>query len=227
MRIPSFVYLTLFATCLQGATITFDNLNTNGDGAYGIRSAAESGAVLVTTSNGYTGIMGRFTISDSAVSSNFASGNLGAIAAGFSAFDPVTGNFALDSFGPGAFQTSESFDTKDASNDFGGSNIYAVFYNGASIATATELFVAKLNATFPTDPDVGLPLTGSASLNPTGLASILVGTTGAPNDYGLGSGPLATYQLVGVPEPSRALILGVGMFGVLMIRNRRRKPFEV
>ncbi len=213
--------LAAFTSCVHGATLTFDNLNANGDAAYGIRG---NDGVLVTTANGYTGVLGTFTISDSAVTSNFQAGNLAAIQSGFSAFDPVNGTFDLDTFGPGAFQASESFDTRASSNALGGASIYAVFYKGSSIGSSTEIFIAKLNSLFPTDPDVGLALTGNASLTPTNVSSILVGTTGAPHDFGIGGGALPTYQLSGVPEPSRALILGAGLFGLFAARNRRRKP---
>lgn len=216
----------LLAPGVQAATLTFGNVNDNSDGGYGVRGA---NGVLVTTASGYTGILGTFTISDSAVTSNFASGNVGAIASGFTAFDPVNGTFALDNFGgAGLFQTSESFDTRATSNGLGNASVYAVFYKGSSIATATELFVAKLNSTFPTDPAVGAPGFGSATLSASGVNSLLVGSAGAPNNYGFGAGVEPTYQLaaVAVPEPSRTLALGVGVLGLLMRRSRRGKTVE-
>lgn len=201
------------------ATITFDNLSPSGNAAYGVRGA--SGALA--TSPGYSGVLGTFTISDSAVSSFFAAGNTASIAAGFSIFDPTNGTFSLDSLASGAFQTSESFSTKASANTFGGSSIYAILYNGASVSAATELFIAKLNTTFPTDPEVGAALLGSASLTPTGIASILAGTTGAAHDYGFGGGSLSTYQLQSVsavPEASRMML---GLFGMVALGLRRRR----
>lgn len=224
MQTKYLLLLALFTSCVQGATLTFDNIAASGDAAYGIRG---DNGTLVTTANGYTGVLGRFTIADSAVTNNFNNNNFAGIQAGFSAFDPVNGTFALDSFGPGAFQASESFDTKASSNTFGGSSIYAVFYKGSSIGTATEMFIAKLNSVFPTDPEVGLALTASTSLTPSNVSSILVGRTGAPHDFGLGGGALPTYQLSAVPEPSRTMILGAGLFGLFAVRNRRRKPMAI
>jgi hypothetical protein len=143
---------------LNGATVTFDNFFVSGvdvTGAYGVRDA--SGALA---SNSFHGIMGKFTIADSAVTSNFASGNVGAIASGFQAFDSVTGSFDLGNPVDGVFQSTESFDTKASSNSLGGSSVYAVFYNTSAIATATQLFIAKLTAVFPTDPELGATLIG-------------------------------------------------------------------
>ena len=214
--------LLVGATFAPAATVTLDNMNGGGNAAYGIRDAAGT----LVSGAGFSGIMGRFTISDSAIQTNFSTGDVAAISSGFSAFDPATGSFALDSLGfPGAFQTSESFDTKASTNAFGGSTIYAVFYKGASIATATELLIAKLATAFPTDPELGLALTGNASFSPSGITSLLVGTSGGASfDYGIGGGALPTYGLSLVnaaPEPSRAMLAGLGLMG-LVIRRRRK-----
>lgn len=209
--------LLAIASSSHAASITFDNLGV--DAAYGVRTAS---GVLVNSSD-YSGVLGTFTISDSAVTSFFTAGDVASISSGFSVFDPVSGTFSLNSFGPGVFQTSESFTTTASANTFGGSSIYAILYNGASISAATELFIAKLASTFPTDPPVGAPLLGSASLTPSGIASILAGTTGASHDYGFGGGALPTYQLQSVsavPEPSRVML---GLFGILGLAFRRRR----
>ena len=206
----------------RAATVTLDNFNATSDAGYGIRDAS---GVLVAGA-GFKGMMGRFTISDSAVTTNFASGDIGTIASSFDGFNPTAaGQFALDNYAAGLFQGSVDYDTKTASNTFGGSTIYAVLFKGASLATATEMFIAKLTSTFPTDPAVGLALTGAGSISPSGIASILVGSPSATtNDYGYGGGALPTYQmaLVGAaPEPSRVLLAGLGVMG-LVIRRRRK-----
>jgi hypothetical protein len=211
-----------FATsAAQAATMAFNNFNDTATNAYAVRAA--NGA-FVTTSGSYTGILGTFTISDSAVTNAFNSGDTAAIAAGFTAFDPVTGTFALDNLQPGVFDASESFDTKTTSNSLGGATVYTIFYQGASIATATEMFIAKLNAVFPTDPAVGAPGIGNAALNPTGVNSILAGSVGAPADP-VGAGALPTYQLsavAAVPEPSKTMVLATSLFGLLALRRRPR-----
>lgn len=203
----------------KAATIVFDNLNAASNAAYGIR---DSGGALVSGS-GFQGALGRFSITNSAISSSFAGNDLVAIQNAFSQFDPVSGTFALDTFAPGAFQANESFDTKSSSNSFGGSVVYAVLYKGTSIATATELFIAEMNAVFPTDPAVGLPLGSSISLRPDTIANLLVGTSGGPpHDYGISGGSaLPTFGLVAaVPEPTRSWLLMLGLLGSCLRRRR-------
>jgi hypothetical protein len=204
---------------LYAATIAIDNFNDGFDSAYGIRDA---GGTLVSGSD-FKGVIGRFTITNSAISTNFGEGNLTAISAGFQQFDPtVTGVFGLDNYDAGAFDAQVIFDTKTTSNSFGGSAIYMVLYKGASIAAATELFVAQMNSVFPTDPNVGAPLTGSVSLRPSNITDLVVGTQGgAAHDYGFdGGGPLPTFGLAAIPEPSRMMLLGLGLVGFGMRRRR-------
>jgi hypothetical protein len=202
----------------KAATIVFDNLNATSNAAYGIR---DSGGTLVSGS-GFQGALGRFSITNSAISSSFAGNDLVAIQNAFSQFDPLNGTFLLDSFGPGAFQASESFDTKASSNSFGGSVVYAVLYKGTSIAAATELFIAEMNAVFPTDPAVGLPVTSSISLRPDTITNLLVGTSGGPpHNYGFGGGALPTFGLAAaVPEPTRSWLIMLGLLGACLRRRR-------
>jgi hypothetical protein len=208
----------LMASKAKAATIVFDNANANFDAAYGIRDA---GGVLVSGS-GFQGALGRFSITNSAISSSFAGNDLVAIQNAFSQFDPINGTFLLDSVDLGAFQASESFDTKSSSNSFGGSAVYAVLYKGTSIATATELFIAEMNAVFPTDPAVGLPVISSISLRPDTITNLLVGTSGGPlHDYELGGAALPTFGLVAaVPEPTRSWLLLLGLMGACLRRRR-------
>jgi hypothetical protein len=223
MKFPNIIVIIatiacFFANQAQCATIAFGNANDDGDAAFGIRDA---NGVLVSGS-GFQGAMGYFTISNSAISSSFAGNDLAGIGSAFAQFDPVGGTFALGADFPGFFQTSEIFDTRASVNSFGGRAIYAVLYKGTSIATASELFIAQLNAQFPTDPSIGLPADLNISLSPTSIANLLIGTSGGPShDYSLGGGALPTFGLVAaVPEPTRAGLLVLGILGVCLRRRR-------
>lgn len=210
------------ATQAQSATIRFTNFNDNSDAAYGVRDA---NGVLVGGSE-FQGAMGYFTVSNSAIIDSFAANDLAAIGSAFTQFDPVQGNFPLNEFAssgfPGVFQASETFDTKTISNTFGGRIIYAVLFKGTSIATASELFIAELNAQFPTDPAVGDMARSDVFLRPDSIANLLVGTTGGPlHDYGNGGGALSTFGLVAaVPEPTRTWFLLLGLMGACLRRRR-------
>ena len=215
----AFAGVSLFPA--NGATVVFDNLTASGDAAHGVR---DSQGVLVSGTT-FQGAIGRFTISNTAIEAAFALGDTGAISSGFQQFDATpTGTFALYSFVPGAFQTTESFGTKASSNTWGGSIMYAVFYKGASISAATELFIAQLNTTFPTDPEVGAALNQFTSIRPSTITDMVVGTTGASFDYGLGGGAQSTFQLAqvgAVPEPSRMMLVALGAMGVVVRRRRK------
>ena len=202
----------------QSATIQFQNLTLDSDGAFGIRDA---NGVLVGGSE-FQGAMGYFTVSNSAIIDSFAANDLAAIGSAFTQFDPIDGTFSLGSVVPGIFQANEIFDTRIASNSFGGRAIYAVLYRGTSIATASELFIAQLNAQFPTDPVIGFDPPVTVLLSPTTVNNLVIGTSGGPShDYGFGGGALPTFGLVAaVPEPTRTWLLLLGLMGACLRRRR-------
>ena len=210
------------ATQAKSATITFTNFNSAGNAAYGIRDA---NGVLVGGSE-FQGAMGYFTLSNLDIVSNFGLNKMAAIGSAFQQFDPDQGSFPLNEFAvngfPGVFQASERFNTATSVNSFGGRTIYAVLYKGTSIAEASELFIAEMNAVFPTDPTIGDPLRLDVSLSPTSIASLLIGTSGGPShDYSLGGGALPTFGLVAaVPEPTRSWLLVLGLMGACLRRRR-------
>jgi hypothetical protein len=223
MKFPNIIatitaIVCFFANQAQCATIVFGNANDDGDAAFGIRDA---NGVLVSGS-GFQGAMGYFTISNSAISSSFAGNDLAAIGSAFAQFDPVGGSFALGADFPGFFQTSEIFDTRASVNSFGGRAIYAVLYKGTSIATASELLIAQLNAQFPTDPVIGFDPPVTVLLSPATVNNLVIGTSGGPShDYSLGGGALPTFGLVAaVPEPTRAGLLVLGLMGACLRRRR-------
>jgi hypothetical protein len=106
------------------------------------------------------------------------------------------------------------------SNALIGRKLYAIASNAASLAAATALNAFSLFE-FGTIVD-DVPFEQSYVANPAGVTPI-IGELGSYNDsenaLGLGAGTYTTLKLVGVPEPSAALL---GACGVLGLLRRRR-----
>lgn len=210
--------LWLCVASAGAATVTIDNLNAAGDGAYGL---ADNSGALLTTAAGQV-MLGRMTMSDASIANNF---NLGNIAAIWAAFQPFDIAFDPDSLAPGAFQIDLSADTRASQNALGGSAIYVWAWNSSSATplSATQGLIAHLSDVFPTDPELpDSPLFAITHLRSP--AVLVVGTSGPQTyDYGLGSGPLSEYRMDvagAAPEPSRAVLMIMG--ACLVIFRRRR-----
>ncbi|MFN0079447.1 MAG: hypothetical protein ACKVY0_23530 [Prosthecobacter sp.] len=209
--------LWLSVASAGAATITIDNLNAAGDGAFGL---ADNSGTLLTTATGRV-IIGRMTMSDASITNHF---NLGNIADIWAAFQPFDTAFNPDSLAPGAFQLDRIADTRASHNALGGNAIYVWAWNNTSATpvSATQGLIAHLSDVFPTDPELpGSPLTAVAHLRSP--AALVVGAVGTSYDYNLGSGPLPTYQLSvagAAPEPSRAALALIGACFVFFRRRR-------
>lgn len=228
IRIPVWLASTsLLATLvlapeIHGAEITVRNTLEDGTGAHAIATATfelfdNSDASF---SNDGFGIIGRMTISNALISSYFTAGDMTSIQ---NAFVPFASPFTLDGTGlSGAFLETRSADTRASQNAFGGSAIYFWVYRGSSIAGASEHLIVQFDATFPTDPETGSALQGSAALWPAEVAAVLVGGFGNyAHDYDAGSGPLPGYSTSApAPEPASASLLAVGFS--LMLGGRLR-----
>lgn len=116
-----------------------------------------------------------------------------------------------------------------AGSSFIGKNIYTVIGNGASLAASTELLIVKHTGTFGQDNPV---FSGTATLDAaggTGNGTVLWGNLGKTSTdinalFGAG-GTEPNYSTLGastsiVPEPSRAILAGLGLMG-FMFRRRR------
>ncbi len=201
------------------ATITIDNLDATGEGAFGL---ADNAGTLLTAATGQM-VIGRMSMSDASIANHFNLGNLAAIWAAFQPFDTA---FDPDSLAAGAFQLDRIADTRVSQSAFGGSGMYLWAWNSTSATpvSASQSLIAHFSDVFPTDPELpGSPLTAAAHLRPS-TAALVVGFSGPQTyDYGLGSGPLNVYRLdtVAAPEPSRAILTLMGLSLVFLNRRRR------
>lgn len=123
--------------------------------------------------------------------------------------------------GGGVFQGAPSASIL-AGSGFIGHNIYTLIGNAATLAASTELLVVKHTAVFGQDNPV---FSANALLDANaGNGSILWGSTGKfSTDFGGGNN--SNYSTLGVsasivPEPSRMVLAGFGLMG-LMFRRRR------
>ena len=133
------------------------------------------------------------------------------------------GSTASDSAGSAGFFETSSFTFDDGDSfegvpysSFLGAPVYALISN----AGGTEVGVARFNDTFRPDPTVGVGLPNSVAnvaLDDGAALGIIGGFTG-PEIFP-GATP-AAFQLVPIPEPSHAVLLGLGL--ALTAARRRR-----
>ena len=109
-----------------------------------------------------------------------------------------------------------------AGSGFIGHNIYTLIGNAATLAASTELLIVKHTPTFAQDNPV---FSADALLDANaGNGTVLWGSTGKTS-FDFGGGALPNYSTLAasagaVPEPSRAVLAGLGLMG-LMLRRRR------
>ena len=193
----------------QASTITFGNF-TGGTS----HVLTGSGGNLAAGS-GFAAL-GVFGIDDAAISAAGASGDFGAVKAGFTQF----GNSLTVGFNnlDGLFQglVNGAISGGDA---FAGNSVYAVVGNASSLADSAELMVFKASSSFQADPAP----TDNINLNPAN-GSALIGSIGTTT---LNGNDFASYALAGgagggpvVPEPSSALL---GLLGLGFVAFRRKR----
>ena len=104
------------------------------------------------------------------------------------------------------------------SNALIGRKLYAIASNASSLAAATALDAFSLFEVATIGDDS--PIEQAYVASPSGVTPIIGELdSGDFGDLGLGEGTYTTLKLVGVPEPSAALL---GAFGVLGLLRRRR-----
>lgn len=190
-HLPLFCFAFGFALASPAATLTVSNASSSGNGFHGL--ATEAGALL--SPGQARGVLGRLTLSDSEIAELVEAGDLTALNA---AFQPFGSDFALqltDSGPAGAFETSVTADSRASANDFGGSPVHVWIHLGADRASASQYLLAKLNTTFPTDPEEAPPAFASLALRPDSIALLHAGSLAGSHDYGLGGGAVSTLRL--------------------------------
>ncbi len=165
-----------FVSSGLAATVTITSDSEDFDGIHGIADASGS---LLGEGVG-AGFLGRMTVADSVVIGHLATGNLTALNDAFQLFGSESDGFALNSRGAnGAFEASVIADTRVSVNDMGGKSIWLWLYKGTSRTDASEIFLAKLSAVFPTDPEGGgidLPL--EVYVRPSTIVGLFSGAIG-------------------------------------------------
>ena len=123
----------------------------------------------------------------------------------------AAGYLAEDAVSSGALITG-------ANSGLIGRKLYAIASNAADLASATELNYFSLFEVATIGDDS--PIEQQYVANPAGVTPIIGELdSGDFGDLGLGEGTYTTLKLVGVPEPSAALLGALGALGLL--RRRR------
>ena len=165
--------------------------------------------------------IGYFTISDSAIASNFVSGNTAAITAAFQEFGTPNAVHVGDGYNTNGVWSATSVNVNPT---FTGQRIHIWAYdtNTAGAATQWGIFTntSAANWLFPSDT----PLPGTANVDlsqvPHDSTGLIVGGFGGPPDPNFGNAPYKLAALV--PEPSSVILSAFGL-GVLAARRRRKR----
>lgn len=197
----------------RAAVVTVTNMNNAGDGAFSLFNQSGTLVQGTTTDNLR---LGYFTISDSAVQSFWASGNLTALESHFVQYGSA---FGMNDFGAGyngVFQGGPS----DNSDLFVGKAMTLWASTGSNfLSTSSEYLIFRFDETFQPEPWVG----GQVLLG-TSSGALLVGDFGNfSHDYGLGAGTLPGYNTVAtVPEPTTVVLAGWGVLWFFWRTRKRR-----
>ena len=165
--------------------------------------------------------IGYFTISDSAIASNFLSGNTAAITAAFQEFGTPNAVHVGDGYNVDGVWSASSFNINPA---FVGQRIHIWAYDTNTEGAATQwgIFTNPSSSlwVFPSDT----PTPGSTNVDlsqvPHDSTGLIVGGFGGPPDPNFGNAPYKLAALV--PEPSSVILSAFGL-GVLAARRRRKR----
>lgn len=209
----------------QASTVTFSAV----PGARVFSS--EAGVALTTSSSVWVGTFANDSLIAGALNNSLSvSANVAAITAaagwdqfGFNAATDVASpgaTFTMDLNGSGRIGGSVQDNTANANFFTPAKNLYLWVFNADTIGDATEMGIFRsTDATVPwTFPTNGLGVGDTTTYSLTAAAAPTLVAVG-----GVGSMFSATaprLEFFGVPEPSRLMLLGFGLIG-LIVRRRR------
>lgn len=202
LALAAFASLISFS---QAATMSFTNLVNFDNTTNPIVNATGS---LIANGTGFVATGYFASLSDIMVTASLDAAALGADFQVFNSGSFNSGN-GLYLFGSNT-NSNAAFNTQA---------VYTVIGNGTSIATSTQLLIAKHTTTFQADPTVTNPAVLSNTAGSGNVLTLLKGNFGTFSaDFG--AGPSQAYSLsILIPEPSTALLGAVGALGLL--RRRR------
>ena len=203
--------LSLTVSSSHGATVTLVNFGTDTT----TNAIANSAGTLLTA--GSFAAIGTFqTFSASDVSTaNMTAGTFANLATDFLTFGALAaGNWFAD----GYFQ-GDVGQAIGATSPFLNKEIFAVFGNGTTLAGSTEVWIGSTGGNFAQDNPV---FSATASMDfDLGTLSMLFGDLGPETaDAFATQSATAVYKTAGVPEPSRAVLAGLGLLGLFFRRRR-------
>ena len=175
---------------------------TNGRGPSNTRSIVDNTGASVVGFGGFgiideAGIMGENTVF---------------VDLGFQQYGNGGGSVSTSSFGQFSFNDNLDIDGAPGA-PFKSQNVYLlVGFGGSDLETSTSLFIYKFDKDFGA-AESGEPITAVLT------ATDSPGTTLLGTEVGIGAGS-GTFEAVLIPEPSSAVLLGLGGLGLLVRRKR-------
>ncbi|MEQ1751476.1 MAG: PEP-CTERM sorting domain-containing protein [Prosthecobacter sp.] len=121
-------------------------------------------------------------------------------------------------YGGTTYDLSGSGSTANVANDIAGSNIFMWVLDNTNLLSATQQGIFASTFTW-TDTDL-IPDNGSAYSTAIANNTALVGVLGTGDDIGAGANSHRLGTIAAVPEPSRAMLVFLGIGGFFLRRRR-------
>ncbi len=213
---PFFGLLLVTGSICHGATVTLTNFVADGT-ANGVSTSAGT----LVTAGSYAAVGYFDTIAAAALTNaNMTPATFANLATDFVEFGALT---LANWFADGFFQ-GDVGQAINAGSPFIGRPIYAVIGNGATLAASSEVWIGTTGGNFAQDNPV---FNAVASLDEGSgtLAAVFGGFGPEGTDFGA-TQPFtqffktASASAAPIPEPSRAILAGLGLMGLFFRRRR-------